>query len=217
MEKELKFRDCGDCNECCKWLIVDDVLGHNIKPGKPCFYLCEEKNCTVHEQRPEVCRNYQCAWSQGILPEWMKPNKSNALVNVEKWGGNSNAEVRGFRNTINFGGSSGSSTQNWTGEQTNDLTLLIKGYQQAGGSSSDITPNAWITNNFRTLNMTDMWPENPDGPYGDLNSDWNITAKVGIFYNAARHDGVGTSNDDLDGSAGGAAGFKYFHSNALVS
>jgi hypothetical protein len=88
MEKELKFRDCGDCNECCKWLIVDDIHGHDVKPGKPCFYLCEEKNCTIHEQRPEVCRNYQCAWSQGILPIWMKPNKSNAVINVEKWGPN---------------------------------------------------------------------------------------------------------------------------------
>lgn len=90
MERDLQtdFRECGECNECCKWLNIDDVHGHEVKPGKPCFFLCEEKNCTIHEERPEVCKSYQCAWSQGILPQWMKPNKVNAIVNVEKWGTN---------------------------------------------------------------------------------------------------------------------------------
>lgn len=85
---EIEYRDCGECNACCKWLIVDDVYGHDIKPGKPCFFLCEEKNCTIHEKRPEVCRNYQCAWTQRVLPEWMRPDKCNAIVCVERWGPN---------------------------------------------------------------------------------------------------------------------------------
>ena len=95
MEKDLQidFRDCGSCNACCKWLYVEDVLGYQIGPGKPCFYLCEEKNCTIHEQRPEVCRKYQCAWSQRVLPEWMKPDKCNAIVNVERWGKNNEYQL----------------------------------------------------------------------------------------------------------------------------
>lgn len=78
-------RQCGDCNICCKWLFYV-VNGHVKHPGKPCFYLSE--TCTVHEIRPQSCRDYNCAYIQGILPEWMKPTKSNVLVNVEKWGPN---------------------------------------------------------------------------------------------------------------------------------
>ena len=90
MEKDFQtdFRECGECNECCKWLSISDVHGHDVKPGKPCFFLCEEKNCTIHQERPEVCKGYQCAWSQGVLPQWMKPNKINAIVKVERWGAN---------------------------------------------------------------------------------------------------------------------------------
>ena len=93
-EKPLKFfnvkpepltykRECGDCNMCCKWLIY--VINNHVKhPGKPCFYLGE--TCTVHEVRPQSCRDYFCGYIQGIVPEWMKPSLSNVLVNVEKWG-----------------------------------------------------------------------------------------------------------------------------------
>ncbi|NBX71770.1 hypothetical protein EBQ91_02520, partial [bacterium] len=53
---------------------------------KPCFYLGD--GCTVHDIRPQSCRDYHCAYIQGILPEWMKPSKSKVLVSVEKWGPN---------------------------------------------------------------------------------------------------------------------------------
>lgn len=78
-------RQCGDCSECCKWLYYT-INGHVKHPGKPCFYL--GKGCTVHEVRPQSCRDYHCAYIQGILPEWMKPSLSGVLVNVEKWGPN---------------------------------------------------------------------------------------------------------------------------------
>ena len=78
-------RQCGDCNKCCKWLYYT-INGHVKHPGKPCFYLGEV--CTVHEIRPQSCRDYHCAYIQGILPEWMKPSRSDVLVNVERWGPN---------------------------------------------------------------------------------------------------------------------------------
>jgi hypothetical protein len=78
-------RQCGDCNKCCKWLYYT-INGHVKHPGKPCFYLGDV--CTVHEIRPQSCRDYHCAYIQGILPEWMKPSRSDVLVNVEKWGPN---------------------------------------------------------------------------------------------------------------------------------
>lgn len=78
-------RQCGDCNQCCKWLNFV-INGHTKQPGRPCFYLA--KNCTVHDRRPKSCQDYHCAYIQGLLPEWMKPSISNVLVNVERWGDN---------------------------------------------------------------------------------------------------------------------------------
>lgn len=78
-------RQCGECNKCCKWLYYT-INGHVKHPGKPCFYLGDV--CTVHEIRPQSCRDYHCAYIQGILPEWMKPSRSDVLVSVEKWGPN---------------------------------------------------------------------------------------------------------------------------------
>lgn len=33
--------------------------------------------------RPHVCRKYQCAWSQGITSEHLRPDLSGVLVSVE--------------------------------------------------------------------------------------------------------------------------------------
>ena len=50
MEKDLQtdFRECGECNECCKWLNIDDVHGHE----KIAYYIRKDlkfaKNISVH-------------------------------------------------------------------------------------------------------------------------------------------------------------------------
>lgn len=83
---EPKFeRTCGDCNECCKWLHYE-IFGRKKFPGRPCHYL--GKNCTIHEHRPQSCRDYWCGYIQNAVPEWMKPSESKVLVNVEGWGPN---------------------------------------------------------------------------------------------------------------------------------
>lgn len=78
-------RQCGDCDLCCRWLI-NNVNGHLTVPGSPCFYL--GKNCTIYEDRPQVCQDYFCAYIQELTPEWMKPSLSGILVSPERWGPN---------------------------------------------------------------------------------------------------------------------------------
>lgn len=75
------FRDCGDCTACCTWL-VGDAYGHPFGCGQSCKFL-ESNGCGVYKVRPETCRDYQCAWSQNILPEEMRPDKCGILVSVE--------------------------------------------------------------------------------------------------------------------------------------
>lgn len=78
-------RQCGECDLCCKWL-VNDVYGHITTPSSPCFYL--GKGCTIYEKRPQTCRDYFCAYIQGLTPEWMKPSLTGILVTPERWGPN---------------------------------------------------------------------------------------------------------------------------------
>ena len=76
----MNFRPCGDCTICCSGALVGEANGHQFGQGKKCHYLVQEK-CTIYNDRPETCRKYFCAWSQGIFPEWMKPDLVNVIIN----------------------------------------------------------------------------------------------------------------------------------------
>lgn len=78
----MKFRECGDCTICCTWL-VGESYGNSFGCGKSCKFL-EENKCGIYDDRPEACKNYQCAWSQHLLLEEMRPDKCGIIVSVEK-------------------------------------------------------------------------------------------------------------------------------------
>jgi len=80
-----RLRECGDCYACCNGNLVAKILSNDMGAGKPCTFLVDTK-CVVYEQRPQVCKDYQCAWSQGLLSEDMKPTISDVMISVEKDG-----------------------------------------------------------------------------------------------------------------------------------
>lgn len=80
--EELSFRECGDCTACCEGNLIGNAFGNTFGNKKPCIFLVK-KICSIYETRPNTCRKYQCAWTQKILPEWMKPSNCNVLVSVE--------------------------------------------------------------------------------------------------------------------------------------
>lgn len=70
------MRECGECVACCRDLSVTELE----KPAYvPCDKLCD-KGCSIYEERPDVCRNFHCAWIQGHLGEDDRPDKSGAIV-----------------------------------------------------------------------------------------------------------------------------------------
>lgn len=75
------MRDCGDCTECCTWL-SGNAYGYEFGCGKSCKFLCSS-GCSVYDDRPMVCKNYYCAWSQELIDEKYKPNKCNFIISVE--------------------------------------------------------------------------------------------------------------------------------------
>ena len=78
----MEKRSCGSCTKCCEGYLLGEALGHAFYPGKPCHFIAIGKGCTVYDERPqEPCVSYRCLWiSNDELPEWMKPNKINVII-----------------------------------------------------------------------------------------------------------------------------------------
>ena len=103
----------------------------------------------------------------------------------------------------------------WSGTNADDVNVRIRDFRQGSEGAGEITPNYWITNNYKTLNVTDMNGSNSEGPYADTNADWSITAKVGYFFGRGRLDGAGSGSNDVDPPDG--TWLRYWHSNELLS
>lgn len=77
-------RPCGDCDFCCtapaieaQVLDADDPDDRNFAPKAACE-RCQFANgngCGIYEQRPGVCKSYQCLWSMGLVPAVNYPMK----------------------------------------------------------------------------------------------------------------------------------------------
>ena len=78
----MEFRECGDCHACCSGALLSTSHGNVFGQGNACVFLVKKK-CCVYETRPDVCRKYQCAWTQQLLELDMRPDKCGILVSVE--------------------------------------------------------------------------------------------------------------------------------------
>jgi hypothetical protein len=79
-------RTCGTCTKCCEGWLPGDALGHTFFEGKPCHFIAIGTGCTVYAKRPEdPCKSYKCGWlTNQDIPEWMKPNEVNAIVDFRE-------------------------------------------------------------------------------------------------------------------------------------
>lgn len=68
-------RQCDGCTLCCTLTRVPEL---NKPEGVTCQFAC--KGCTIYQSRPQSCRDFACAWLQGDMPEWMKPDKTHVMV-----------------------------------------------------------------------------------------------------------------------------------------
>lgn len=75
-------RECGECTKCCEGWLTTTVKTKNIYPGNPCKFVAIGKGCTIYSERPrDPCITYKCAWlTEEDIPEWMKPDKINAII-----------------------------------------------------------------------------------------------------------------------------------------
>lgn len=77
-------RKCGTCTKCCEGFIVGQAHGKPFYPGKPCHFISIGEGCSSYANRPEdPCKTYNCLWLEDPdLPEWMKPDKINAIIDM---------------------------------------------------------------------------------------------------------------------------------------
>ncbi len=71
-------RNCGECTLCCKLMGVPELK----KPSAKWCVSCDQgKGCTVYEERPQSCRNFQCFWLMDeTFPDEFRPDRINALA-----------------------------------------------------------------------------------------------------------------------------------------
>lgn len=63
-------RECGNCTLCCKMLGVAEL---KKEQNKWCVHCKIHKGCMIYSERPESCRDFNCLWLMGILPENLYP------------------------------------------------------------------------------------------------------------------------------------------------
>jgi hypothetical protein len=73
-------RECGTCTLCCKVYHIPEI---NKVAGKWCQYCKPGRGCTIHETRPQQCRDFFCLWmtEATITPEW-KPERSKMVLSI---------------------------------------------------------------------------------------------------------------------------------------
>ena len=84
-------RTCGTCTVCCTYLRINRP-GVLVKVGLvPCQHLertedgCGHtgpgtRNCGIEESKPGVCRDYRCAWLDGLGEEADRPDRCGVLI-----------------------------------------------------------------------------------------------------------------------------------------
>jgi hypothetical protein len=70
-------RVCGECTACCTVLAISELQ-------KPARWACDHVDCSgcgIYENRPQTCRDFQCAWLRDDIPgdASLRPDKLGVL------------------------------------------------------------------------------------------------------------------------------------------
>ena len=80
------MRECGSCTKCCEGWLSADIKGHDMYPGKPCFFVEIGIGCKDYENRPkDPCKDFLCEWIVNKdVPEHLYPAKSGVIIKYAK-------------------------------------------------------------------------------------------------------------------------------------
>lgn len=81
---------CGDCHSCCKsfgW--IDDnqirLIELDIQyEWDRCNKLCDNNRCTIYDNRPKTCSDFECLYVESDLPEEYLPEKVGFVTDLRR-------------------------------------------------------------------------------------------------------------------------------------
>jgi hypothetical protein len=76
-----QVRECGSCSRCCTLLEVTDV---GKSTNEWCKHCDVDKGCTIYDDRPQMCRSFNCAWLQGHLNDEWFPERARMVVHFSQ-------------------------------------------------------------------------------------------------------------------------------------
>lgn len=78
---EVVSRSCGNCTKCCDGWLTGNIRGHDVFPGKPCFFVTIGVGCNDYHNRPHTCKSFECQWLlDSNIPETLKPSVSDIII-----------------------------------------------------------------------------------------------------------------------------------------
>ena len=110
-EERAAARSCGTCSLCCTVLRVDELqkpagencrhqlgVGSHANGRESAAQGSEDREgggdlgppggggCAIYQDRPHICRAYQCLWRQGGLEDDERPDATGGIVDLESVG-----------------------------------------------------------------------------------------------------------------------------------
>lgn len=70
-------RICGTCTECCKTHPVSEL---KKRVGKWCQFRVQGQGCSIYENRPKGCMQFECQWLKGNVEEPYRPDKTGIVI-----------------------------------------------------------------------------------------------------------------------------------------
>jgi len=74
------MRNCGDCVLCCYFTSPPEI---KKSEGEWCKYCIKIEGCSIYENRPESCKNFNCLWKKQVqIPESLRPDKCGVMFEL---------------------------------------------------------------------------------------------------------------------------------------
>ena len=68
--------ECGECTVCCTLSHIKEL---NKKPWDTCGHCILKKGCGIYKDRPNECKEFECAYYQGGSNIELRPDKCGVM------------------------------------------------------------------------------------------------------------------------------------------
>jgi len=67
---------CGECTVCCTLSEVKDI---NKNAWEDCKFCISKKGCSIYKDRPQDCKDFECAYLQTQAPIELRPDNCGVM------------------------------------------------------------------------------------------------------------------------------------------